>query len=245
MAERNPDFEGSNRSFRRNLDLVHTFGHLTGGMLSVAALAIILTGCSGDDGTEARYTAEATVIQPGKPGEPATTIAPGETGTRPATPAANAADVRFLQLMIGHHAQALQVADLAPGRARDARVISLADRIRAGQAAEINALRSWLTSHGKPAPSGSPGADHGHAGGAAAMPGMVTQAQLDALTRASGTQFDQTFLDVMITHHDGAVRMSRDVAKAGTDPTVQEIAAETAVTQAAEIARMQDVRATL
>ncbi|MGH3761939.1 DUF305 domain-containing protein [Actinophytocola sp.] len=175
----------------------------------------------------------APVIVPGKPGEPASTIPPGE-----ATPleeeAPNDADVAFVRDMIVHHGQAVEMADLAPNRAPRDDVAGLADRIADTQRSEIDMLNRWLELHGheKVDPAG-----HGdaHAG----MPGMATPQQMRALREARGARFDTLFLQLMVTHHEGALTMVEDVRTSGVNVRVQEIADDVAVTQSDEIHRMR------
>src|SRR5262245_52488191 len=109
-------------------------------------LLVTLAGCSDEPPEPTTFTADTTVIQPGKPGEPASTVAPGETGTRAPRPGFNDADVAFVQDMIVHHSQAVQMAKLAPQRAADGRVKILADRIAVAQPIEVAVLKEWLTS---------------------------------------------------------------------------------------------------
>jgi len=208
--------------------------------LAMAGAAVALAGCSGaDPAPSATYTASAPVIQPGRPGDPAATVAPGATATRPPRPGFNAADVAFVRDMIRHHGQALELAGLAPDRAADAGVLALASRISAGQRPEIDVLHDWLTSRRQLL------VDPGHADGVHAMPGMATPAQVAQLAGARGAAFDRLFLTLMVEHHRGAVSMANTVSTAGTDPAVQELAAEIGSSQAAEIGRMLDVRRTL
>jgi uncharacterized protein (DUF305 family) len=116
----------------------------------------------------------------------------------------------------------------------------VAERISAAQAPEILPLKAWLTARDQPIPDSSDGTGHAHP-----MPGAVTLAQLTALARSRGPQFDRTFLDLMVAHHAGAVQMCADVTTAGSDLTVQEIAAEVSVGQSAEIRRLENLRSTL
>ena len=207
-------------------------------LCALAALALLAAACAGDEPPEpTTYTASAPVIQPGRPGEPATTVAPGEGATRAPRPAFNAADVAFVQDMIRHHSQAVQMAGLAPERAADARVRALAARVAAVQAPEVKVLQEWLVSRRQLLTD--PGG-HGHA-----MAGMATPDQLESLTDARAAAFDELFLTLMVTHHRGAVTMSDAVMTRGTDPAVQELAAEISAGQTAEIGRMLDVRASL
>jgi uncharacterized protein (DUF305 family) len=244
--------------------------HGAGDVALVAVLAVIgaSAACTGD-GPSARPAQGAasaspdsarpahTVVQPGRPGEPAETLPPDATvpGTK-----WNAADVEFVQMMIPHHAQALRMCALARTRADDPQVAAVARRIDAAQAPEILALSSWLQDRGLPVPSvpgagtdpdGSMhhrhGSQHGaqHDGAGMQMPGMLSAAQMRALAEASGPRFDRLFLADMIRHHSGAVTMAEQVAVSGSDLRVSEIAAEVATEQRAEIDRMRTIRAKL
>jgi uncharacterized protein (DUF305 family) len=212
-------------------------------VVTATVLAVVpaagLAGCSGDEppAPSPTYTADAPVIQPGRPGEPAATVAPGQTATRVPRTGFNDADVTFVRDMIQHHGQAIQLAGLAPDRASDARILALASRISAAQTPEIGVLREWLASRRQllTDPDG-----HGHT-----MAGMATPAQIDQLEAAGGTAFDRLFVTLMVTHHRGAVAMSNAVMTAGTDPAVQELAAEIGSSQTAEIGRLLDVGRTL
>ncbi len=169
------------------------------------------------------------VVIPGRPGEPAAVSDDGRVRP-PADPPANAIDAAFVQMMIPHHEQALRMAALADGRAGDARVAAVAERIRLAQAAEIPQLRAWLAAHGLPAaPAG-----HDHA----TMPGMQPAAELDRLAAATGADFDRRFVAMMSAHHSGALRMVQDALAGGADQRVAELANEIGVEQAAEINRL-------
>ena len=209
----------------------------------VLCAAAVTAGCSGDGegtGTAApavTYTAEAPVILPGEPGAEAATIAPGQVASRPAAPEPNAADLEFVRGMVPHHTQALRMAKLAPGRVADARVRAIADRVSGGQAAEVAQLQGWLRSHDEP--------EGAAAGGHHAMPGAVSQAQLERLAAQRGPAFDRMFLDLMVAHHRGAVTMAEAATAGAADVLVQEMAADTHAGQLAEIRRMEAVRAEL
>jgi uncharacterized protein (DUF305 family) len=196
---------------------------------------------SGGPTPSAAYTAPVTVVQPGRPGETATTLAPGQTAQRPPETAWNSADLYFVSTMVLHHTQALRMARLADAHASDQQVRAVAERISAAQAPEIQSLRAWLSARGQKIPDSRAGSGHPHTG----MPGAVTPAQLQLLARSSGPAFDQLFLDLMVAHHAGAVQMAADVNTTGSDQTVQEMAAETSVGQSAEIRRMERVRSEL
>ncbi|MFC5750090.1 DUF305 domain-containing protein [Actinomadura rugatobispora] len=212
---------------------------LAAGAAAVLA-AGLLGGCSGGDESEA--APKSTVLVPGRPGEPNKTAVRG-----PATPAPpTAAEIRFVEMMIPHHRQAVEMAGLAPGQAAAAQIKSLAERIGGGQRAEMAAMQSWLGKNGRP--TGSPGGGHGGHGGPSAqatahtgMPGMATPEQMGRLRAARGAEFDRLFLTLMITHHQGALTMTKDVIDKGTDVTVQELARDVEAGQQAEINRMRAI----
>ncbi|MFG1999680.1 DUF305 domain-containing protein [Spirillospora sp. NPDC048911] len=210
--------------------------------VTAALAACGLAGCSGGDDKGPDAAPKATVLQPGRPGEPNKTAV---LGPSPATPPADA-EVRFVQMMIPHHQQAVEMSVLAPGQASSAKVKALADRIDKGQAGEISVMQSWLKKVGKPTTSG--GGGHGGHGGKqspqashAGMAGMATPAQMAQLREAKGAAFDKLYLQLMITHHQGALTMVKDVLYKGTDVVVQEMARDVQSTQLAEINRMKDL----
>jgi uncharacterized protein (DUF305 family) len=178
--------------------------------------------------------AQGTVIQPGAPGEQAETLPPDAT-----LPASrhNGADVEFVQMMIPHHAQALEMGELARTRAGDRGVQAMAQRIADAQGAEIVGMSAWLERHGVEAPTAEDLQHQAHHGGT--MPGMLTPAQMDRLAAADGRRFDELFLRYMIQHHQGAVDMAGTVMDDGRDIVVGELAADIAAGQNAEINRMR------
>lgn len=156
--------------------------------------------------------------------------------------------------MIGHHAQAIRMANLAPRRAQNASVQTLARRIISSQEDEIVTMQQWLGERQQPVPEVSPdgrlvgGGDshamHGdhHVGHDGAMPGMLDEAQLRQLENASGPEFDRLFLTYMVQHHRGAVSMVQELFSsygAGQDEIVFKFASDVNVDQITEIARMQ------
>ncbi len=151
------------------------------------------------------------------------------------------ADARFMSAMIGHHAQALVMADLAPTHAASPAVLRLAERIKAGQIDEIATMRRWLTDRDLPLPE--PGAHAHHL-----MPGMLTEAQLAQLRAGQGPEFDRRFLTFMIQHHRGAVQMVKQLfgtPGAAQDETVFKFANDVSVDQTTEVARMERMLAAL
>lgn len=210
-----------------------------------AALVVVLGGCSADSPPAAQSRSEeVTVIQPGGPGEPATT---GSTDSMDRSQEWNHTDVAFMQMMIPHHAQALEMSQLAAKHADDKQVRSLADRIRGAQAPEIQAMSAWLEERKMvvPRPGEDPRKfDHGQHGHNAMM-GMMTRSQMSQLASSRGREFDRLFLRGMIRHHAGAVDMAKDAAQNGVDVLVGEMIADVSASQSAEIGRMQDVLAQL
>ena len=218
-------------------------------MAAIVALTMVACGGDADD----RPEVDGTIIQPGRPGEPseeldeAPVIEPAE---------ANAADVRFAQMMIPHHAQALEMGELAPDAGGSEQIRTLADRIVSAQRPEILTLAGWLDELGERAPtreqieSGDLPMPHDHAGGhggaggdGETMMGMATEQQMDALRRAEGEDFDVLFLQLMVRHHEGALDMISDVLTAGSDQQLGKLAAGMASDQGAEIDRMNQLLA--
>jgi uncharacterized protein (DUF305 family) len=154
------------------------------------------------------------------------------------------ADVRFMTMMIGHHAQAVHISHWAPTHGASPALIRLTERVINAQQDEIHIMQQWLVDRQKPAP-GIGDADHTHH---MMMPGMLTQAQLDQLDAARGAEFDRLFLTFMIQHHRGAVEMVSELfntAGAAQDLTVFKFANDVQVDQTTEIARMEKMLAGL
>ncbi len=141
-----------------------------------------------------------------------------------------------MSAMIGHHAQALEMAALAPKNGASPEILRLAERIAAGQQDEIATMQQWLRDRGEPVP------EPHHAGHGHAMPGMLTEAQMRELEQARGPAFDRLFLTYMIQHHRGAVEMVKQLygtPGAAQDDTVFKFADDVGVDQTTEIARME------
>ncbi|MFD8201025.1 DUF305 domain-containing protein [Streptomyces sp. NPDC059701] len=202
-------------------------------MASLTALAVLGLGAC-DSGSDADLAAAAgpSVIVPGEPGEANRTISAEEAERRRADDdSPNSADVAYARMMIQHHAQAMEMTELVPERAESGQVKKLAERISAAQGPEITAMRGWLTSHGREETGGG----HEHA----TMPGMASEAQLAKLRAADGKAFDQLFLTLMITHHEGAITMATDVKSQGNNVQIEEMADDVVAQQTSEISRMR------
>ncbi|GII55483.1 lipoprotein [Planotetraspora thailandica] len=201
-------------------------------LILMSGAALFLGACS-NDGNDTAAQSTAPVIAPGRPGEAARTLSPGEAVTAVPSPVANAADVRYAQNMVIHHRQALDMAALAPSRFSSPKVKGFADRILAVQGPEIRTMTTWLTQENIQQP--------GHHTDHTNMPGMATPEQLDALRAASGADFDRLFLQLMINHHEGAITMATDELTGGSHLTVQQWAQDVIAEQTAEIHRMQEI----
>lgn len=206
-------------------------------LLGTAALALAVTACgdesaSPDTSPTPSAGSDAPVLRPGAPGDPAASD-PAAVERDPWTDG----DAAFMQMMIPHHGQALVMSDLAPDRASSPEVLRLAERIRAAQGPEIIAMASWLDGRDLPVPKAAEDASHwdhaahGHDG----MTGMLTPEELDELAAAEGAAFDRLYLEGMIRHHQGAIDMSTDVARSGTDRQVAELSTDIISGQQAEI----------
>ena len=163
------------------------------------------------------------------------------------------ADVRFMQGMIGHHAQAIVMAGWAPTHGARADVRILAERIAVAQQDEITTMQRWLRERRETVPDAD--AHHEHAGMdmpgmsmPAMMPGMLTADQFAKLDAARGVAFDRLFLNYMIQHHQGAVAMVQQllaVPAAAQDDDIFRFVADVNVDQTTEIDRMRVMLSTL
>ena len=172
--------------------------------------------------------------------------------TQGAVPAVTAADVRFMQEMIGHHQQAVEMTALVSARTRRPQLRMLAERIGLSQSDEMALMRRWLRAHGG---SGDATASHdmsehdGHdmsgTGGIQLMPlmpGMLSRTEMAALRAARGARFDRLFLEGMIRHHGGALTMVEQLLHApgaAQESSINRFVSDVDADQRAEIARMR------
>ncbi len=194
--------------------------------------ALVLAGCggSGDDtGSAGHGGHQATDSASAAPS------APASQGQH------NAADVAFAKGMIPHHRQAVEMADLAPDRARSAEVKKLAAEIKKAQAPEIEKLSGWLTSWGEtvPAEGAMDHSMHGGVDGTGSMDGMMSAEEMTAIEDASGRAFDTAFMEMMIKHHEGAVEMAKTEQSDGAHTPARKMAADIIASQSAEIEQMR------
>lgn len=149
------------------------------------------------------------------------------------------ADVQFMQGMIGHHSQAIFMSKLATTRGANPRVLRFAQKIDQSQASEIILMEEWLRHYKQ----SIPGPDsHQHM----SMPGMLTPEQIKQLEAARGGEFDRLFLTFMIQHHEGALKMVKDLfatPRAGQEVDISVFANDVEVTQTAEIGTMRQMLA--
>jgi uncharacterized protein (DUF305 family) len=202
--------------------------------LRVAALCFIVTASAGC--RSAGVAGAPALIQPGSPGQDGRVVSVADS-TDLSKVQHTAADVRFMQGMIGHHQQAIEMTALLPSRTSREDMKLLAKRIEVSQLDEVQMMQDWLRSRGQPLPD--PHAHHQH--GALLMPGMLTQEQMAQLAAATGVEFDRLFLEGMIRHHGGALVMVRELfgtPGAGQDSDIFAFASDVEADQQMEMDRM-------
>ena len=199
--------------------------------MAASTLVILSTACGG-----AAVQQAPPIVQPGAPGQSGRVLSADEAATM-RQPRITAADVKFMQGMIGHHAQAIEMTALLKTRTKSEAMRRLAERIEVSQADEIRLMQQWLRDYGQPVPD-----EHAHhAPGAALMPGMLTQEEMAQLAAARGPEFDRLFLTFMIKHHHGALAMVKDLRAApgaGQESEINRFASDVDADQRMEIDRM-------
>src|SRR5580692_3925894 len=186
--------------------------------------------------------AKPVVVQPGAPGAASKTL---PSSTRATLPPRSPADVEFMQGMILHHAQAVEMTAMIPSHTQNKDLRLLGARISSSQSDEIKFMKRWLGARGESISMPMAGMQMDSSGHAMAlMPGMLTPEQMDALRKAKGIDFDHLFLAGMIQHHNGALTMVKDLfdtAGAGQDADLFNFATDADNTQRAEIKIMQSM----
>ena len=188
--------------------------------------------------------AQAPIVQPGAPGEPARELT-AEEAIDIAVSSYSPDDVRFVQDMIPHHHQAVQMAELVTDRTNRPELADAAGRINLSQRDEIEFMEKWLGERGEPVPDPS---DHAAMHTDHRMAGMATPQQMTELAASAGTDFDRMFLRLMITHHEGAVTMVEELLEqpgSAYDPVLFEFTTDVTNDQTAEIERMHALLITL
>ncbi|BCN48189.1 MULTISPECIES: DUF305 domain-containing protein [Prescottella] len=222
---------------------------------SAAAVVALLAGCTSDESDD-NATTSAT-----------TSASVSASGTAEQGGPHNDADVEYVQMMIPHHEQAVEMAELVPSRTGNPDIIALADQIEKAQGPEIEQMEGWLKAWGAPEPSKaeapgatSDGMDHdGMEGDGTSMPmqsmpmtsmnsmpgmeggghGMMSAEQMQALENAKDAEFDKMWLELMIAHHQGAVASSEQILQTGESEQVRQLAQQIVSSQQAEIAQME------
>ncbi len=188
--------------------------------LAVLAAAGLLGACTAAADDTAQEAEGPRVIQAGAPGEPNRELGADELAELDLSgPPATEADVRFMQMMLPHHAQALEMTRLVPTRSSREDVPLFAERMDISQLDEIAQIEAWLETHEAEVPDlgeGHDAGDHSDHGdqsdhGGELMRGMLTPEQLAELEAASGTEFDRLFLERMRGHHLGAIQMVEEL----------------------------------
>ena len=200
-------------------------------VVSGLAAGFLLAGRS-SDGSDAD---DPRIVQPGAPGEQGRELSEDDADILD-PPEHTPADTRFMQGMIAHHQQALDMTALVEERTESEDLPLLAERIAISQDDEIDQMERWLAERGEEVAA----ADHEEH---ELMPGMLTDDQLRQLDQASGASFDRLFLERMIAHHQGALQMVDDLYRAGggLEPAADRFAREVAADQSIEIRRMEEL----
>lgn len=204
---------------------------------AVLIAALATSACASSSSSMAASPANGSgprIVQPGAPGQGSRTYSP-EDLARVEGVSYTAADVHFMQGMIPHHAQALEMTALVRQHATTDAVRQMALRMEISQADEIHLMETWLRDHGEPTRM---------PGGMMMMPGMLSPQQMDELEHARGIRFDQLFLEYMIQHHQGAIDMVSELfntSGAAQESTIFKFAEDVDADQTMEIERMQRI----
>src|SRR5579872_6463149 len=219
-----------------------------GPRILAASAAIILLSAATASG---QSPDSAPIVQPGAPGQSSKRLTPATAVAAPRAP--SAADISFMQGMIMHHSQAVEMTDLLRTRSRNQDLQELGKRISISQTDEMKFMKQWLEDRGQPVSM-----EHSHMGGMKSgdhmshmnmnsmplMPGMLSPQQMKALEQAKGASFDHLFLTGMIQHHTGALVMVQDLVNtpgAGQDSVLFDFATDVDNTQRAEIEIMRNM----
>jgi uncharacterized protein (DUF305 family) len=215
--------------------------------------AAVLTMCATiARGQTAPASASVPLVQPGAPGQPTKTLSGPTVGTAQRAP--TEADVKFMQDMVMHHSQAVEMVGLMKDRTKNPYLLELGQRISISQGDEILFMKRWLAFFEKPIAADGmgdmAGMDHmDHMSmdmDMPMMPGMLSPRQMEALRKAKGPAFDHLFLTGMIQHHTGALSMVKELFRvpgSGQEPQLFDFTTDVEVTQQGEIDTMQNMLA--
>jgi uncharacterized protein (DUF305 family) len=200
------------------------------------AIILILAAAGASCRTAAVADAKPPIIQPGAPGQASHAIGAAQASDLSQVQYTGA-DIKFMQGMIGHHTQAVEMVALVPSRTSSDEVRKLALRIDVSQQDEMKMMREWLQARSQRLPD-----PHAHnMMGATLMPGMLTPEEMERLAAARGARFDRLFLEGMIKHHGGAITMVQELFAtdgAGQTPEIYSYASDVDADQRMEIDRM-------
>ena len=210
----------------------------------VAASAALFACLSSMNAFGQKAEQPPVIVQPGAPGQPTKEL---PANTRAKLPPSSKKNVEFMQGMIMHHEQAVEMTALINDRTQNKELRLLGDRISHSQSDEMNFMRRWLNARGEPTEmqgmSNMPGMKMpGMSTSGLLMPGMLTKEQMEALKKAKGQEFDRLFLQGMIQHHKGALVMVQDMfdtSGAGQDAQLFNFATDVDSGQRAEIRIME------
>ena len=206
-------------------------------VVRVTPLLIVVLVSVGACSKSAQQPSNAPVtVQPGAPGQPSKTL---PAAPAPKAPSFTEGDVKFMQGMIGHHAQAVEMVELLKTRTKNEQMQLLGKRIEISQNDEIKMMQRWLEDRGQTVPMAM-------AHDAVMMPGMLTPAEMKTLAAAKGAAFDTRFLEGMIKHHGGALVMVKDLMtqqRAAEDAALFQFASDVEADQTMEIHRMEQMLA--
>ncbi|MFK0021108.1 DUF305 domain-containing protein [Streptomyces sp. NPDC090798] len=193
----------------------------------VAAGALMLSACGGDgDGASGMSGMDHGGSKSSATATATTADQAGDVGQ---------ADITFAQMMIPHHEQAVEMAELVDGRASDAEIKDLAAKIEKAQGPEIKTMTGWLRSWGKPTVTGDmPGMGMGG-------DGMMSDKDMKELKAMRGKEFDKMFAQMMIDHHNGAIAMAKTEQKSGRNADARKMADAIATGQSAEVKQLRSM----
>jgi uncharacterized protein (DUF305 family) len=201
----------------------------------VFPVGVLVLTVAGGACRSANVASSPQIVQPGAPGE-STQVISAVAAVDLSKVGHTAADVKFMQGMIGHHAQAVEMVELLKARTASEDMKLLGLRIELSQEDEIKMMQHWLQARGQEVPG--PHAMHMH--GATLMPGMLTEEEMARLAAAKGTEFDRLFLEGMIKHHGGLTMVQELFASPGAGQEVEifSFASDVDADQRMEIDRM-------
>ena len=223
-------------------------------LITTALVTLVVAGCQPSSKTATSDTKGATqsteetaaviesttpIVLPGAPGQAAKTLS-AEEAVKIADNSYSPDDVTFMQNMIPHHAQAVEMAALVKDRTNYQELVDIAGRIDASQADEIKFMEDWLRDRGEKVPSAENNYGSSHTGHHE-MEGMATLKQMEQLANSEGTEFDKLFLSLMIPHHEGALTMVEDLTDqpgSAYDPVLFDFISDIVQDQTDEIERM-------